>query len=70
MKSIMIGFRVSESVNSKLRELADKRGVTVSAYVKAKVEDFVNRVDNTIKPVNTTKEEYVVIGGQRFKKTT
>ena len=60
--SVMIGFRVSEDVNNKLKELASKRGITVSAYVKAKVEDFVNRVDQTTKPVNS----YKIIGGVRY----
>ena len=69
MKSVMIGIRVSEAVNKTLEELASKRGITVSAYVKAKVEDFVNRIENTTNPVNKP-EEYVVIGGQRFRKPT
>ena len=62
MKSVMIGIRVSESVNSKLKELADKRGVTVSAYIKAKLDDFVNRVEKTV------NNEYVVVGGVRYRK--
>ncbi|KKL66909.1 hypothetical protein LCGC14_2140290 [marine sediment metagenome] len=49
----MIGFRVSEGVNSQLKELADKQGVTISAYVKAKVEDFVNKTKEGVNSVNT-----------------
>ena len=52
MKSTMIGFRVSESVNNQLKELADKQGVTISAYVKAKVEDFVNKTEGTFNTLN------------------
>ena len=47
----MIGIRVSDSVNTTLKELASKKGMTVSAFVKWKVEDFVNRVNHS---VNTT----------------
>jgi len=60
--SVMIGIRVSEGVNTILEEIASKKGKTVSAFVKGKVEEYV-RLAN----VNAT-EEYVVIGGQRFKK--
>ena len=46
--SVTISIRVADSVHAMLVQLADKRGVTVSAYVKQKVEDYVARVDKTI----------------------
>ena len=48
--SVMVGIRISEDVNTIIRGLADKKGMTVSGFIKWKVEDFVD------KAVNTTKE--------------
>jgi len=64
--SVMIGIRVSEAVNTILLEMARKKGVTVSAFIKGKVEEYARLANES---VNATKPvEYVVIGGQRFKK--
>ena len=52
--SVVISIRVSDSVNTMLKELATRRGVTVSAYVKAKVEDFVSRVNPSVNTMPDT----------------
>ena len=62
--SVMIGIRVSVSVNTILEEMAKKKGITVSAFVKGKVEEYARLAREAV-PV---KEEFVVIGGQRFRK--
>ena len=62
--SVMIGIRVSISVNTILEEMAKKKGVTVSAFIKGKVEEYARLAREAV-PV---KEEFVVIGGQRFRK--
>jgi len=62
--SVMIGIRVSVSVNTILEEMAKRKGMTVSAFVKGKVEEYA-RLAREVVPV---KEELVVIGGQRFRK--
>ena len=38
--SVMIGIRVSDSVNKALTDKANKKGLTVSALVKSVVEEF------------------------------
>ena len=48
--SVMIGIRVSDSVNTRLKELADKKGLSISAFIKWKVEDFVSRASVNTKP--------------------
>ena len=62
--SVMIGIRVSVSVNTILEEMAKRKGMTVSAFVKGKVEEYA-RLAREVVPV---KEKLVVIGGQRFRK--
>ena len=63
--SVMIGIRVTDSVNTILSKMAEKKGMTVSAFVRGKVEEYARLANEPV-----TKEEYVVVGGQRFKKTT
>ena len=53
--SIVVGFRVSETVNKALTELAGDQ--TVSAYVKAMVEELVQPVNSTIESVNTPDKD-------------
>lgn len=48
-----ISIRVSDSVYTILQELANKRGVSISAYVKAKVEDYIARLVNTHSVITT-----------------
>ena len=62
--SVMIGIRIDVSVNTILEEMAKKKGITVSAFVKGKVEEYARLAKEAV-PV---KEEFVVIGGQRFRK--
>ena len=59
--SVVVSIRLSDSVYTILKEMAGKKGMTVSAFIKGKVEEYT-RLAN----VNTT--EYVVIGGVRYKK--
>ena len=68
-RGVMIGIRVSEDVNTILKELAQKRGVTVSAFVKGKVEEYATRVVNTIPDMNkgTNAVNTKVIGGVRYR---
>jgi len=64
--SVMIGIRVSDAVNTILTKMAEKKGETVSAFIKGKVEEYARLANES---VNTTQPtEYVVIGGTRFKK--
>ena len=64
--SIVVGIRISKAVNTILEKMAEKKGMTVSAFVKGKVEEYARLANE---PVNTTKpEEYVLIGGVRYKK--
>lgn len=62
--STVIGIRVSKAVNTILMEMAEKKGMTVSAFIKSKVEEYVRLANEPVdKPT-----EYVVIGGQRLRK--
>ena len=60
----MVCIRVSDSFYTTMYEMADSKGLTVSGFIKSKVTEYA-RLAN----VNTT-EEYVVIGGQRFRKSS
>lgn len=62
--SVVVSIRVTDSVYTTLEEMADRKGLTVSGFIKSKVTEYA-RLAN----VNTT-EEYVVIGGQRFRKSS
>ena len=62
--SPMIGIRIDVSVYTILEEMAKKKGITVSAFIKGKVEEYARLAREAV-PV---KEEFVVIGGQRFRK--
>ena len=71
--SVMIGIRVNVSVNTILEEMAKKKGMTVSAFIKGKVEEYVRlasvHTNNGVnKNVLTDKEgrKYKLIGGRRF----
>ena len=61
--SVMIGIRVSDSVNTILKEMADKKGMTVPSFVKAKVEEYARLANHPEKSM-----EHVIIGGVRYKK--
>ena len=64
--SVMIGIRVSDAVNTILTKMAEKKGETVSAFIKGKVEEYA-RLANEI--VSATKlDEHVVVGGRKFRK--
>ena len=79
--SVMIGIRVSVSVNAILEEMAKKRGITVSAFVKGKVEEYARLAVNTTatpfhsvhkkegvpKPVHTMKNVLIDKEGHRYK---
>lgn len=65
--SVVVSIRVDDSVYTILAEKAEKKGMTVSAFIKVKVEEYARlaqEFNGASKP-----EEYVVIGGQRFKKS-
>ena len=65
--SAVVSVRLSDSVYAIVEEMAEKKGMTVSAFIKGKVEEYARLAQGA---VNATKEEYVIIGGQRFKKLT
>ena len=61
--SVVVSIRLDDSVYTIVKERAEKKGVTVSAFIKGKVEEYARLANQSEK-----KEEYIVIGGQRFKK--
>lgn len=64
--SVVVSIRVVDSVYTTLVRMAEKKGMTASAFIKGKVEEYTRLAEES---VNTTKPtEYVVIGGQRFRK--
>ena len=64
--SVVVAIRIHKNTYTIVKEMADKKGVSVSAFIKSKVEEYARLAGET---VNTTKPvEYVVIGGRRFKK--
>jgi len=63
--SVVVSVRVDDSVYTILKRMAAKKGMTVSAFVKGKVEEYARLANES---VNTTETEYVVIGGRRFRK--
>ena len=76
--SVMIGIRVSVSVNAILEEMAKKKGITVSAFVKGKVEEYARLAVHTIEPVarsvnkgagavNTMKDVLTDKDGKHYK---
>ena len=64
--SVMVGIRISESNYKVLEGLASKKGMTVSGFIKGKVEGLVNTINivshsvnnksSNGKPVNTTAQ--------------
>ena len=61
--SVVVSIRIDDSVNTILVRMAEKKGLTVAAFIKGKVEEYARLA-------TVTNDEYVVIGGQRFKKPT
>ena len=62
----ILSIRLTNSVMYTIDQMAGKKWMTVSAFVKGKVEEYARLANET---VNTTKpKEYVVIGGVRYKK--
>jgi len=65
--SVVVSVRVSDSVYTTLAEMAGKKGETVSVFIKSKVNEYVRLANES---VHTSKpQEYVEIGGQRFRRS-
>ena len=62
--SVVVSIRISDDVYTILESMAKKKGFTVSGFVKAKVREYARLASESV----GTNEEYVVIGGQRFRK--
>ena len=60
--SVVVSMRVDDSVYRILEEMANKKGITVAALIKGKVEEFARLASQSV-----NKEEYVVVGGVRYK---
>ena len=66
--SVVVSIRLDDSVYAILSEMAGRKGITVSAFIKGKVKEYARLADESN---NATKPaEYVVIGGQRLRKVT
>ena len=50
----MVSIRVSDSVYTVLKELADKKGISVSAFLKRKAETLVNTISGATHSVNSS----------------
>lgn len=61
--STVVGIRFGDDIFVILEEIADKKGITVSAFIKGKVEEFVRLAKQSL-----DKEEFVVVGGTKFRK--
>ena len=66
--SAVVSVRLSDSVYAIVEEMAKKKGMTVSAFIKGKVEEYARLAEGAVNAQKPT--EYVVIGGRRFKKLT
>ena len=55
--SVVISIRVSDSVYATIKGLADTKGMSVSAYVKQKVEDYALRVNTTKETVHSVNQK-------------
>ncbi len=64
--SAVVSLRLSDSVYTIVGVMAEKKGMTVSAFIKSKIEEYARLADES----TPRTEEYVVIGGQRLKKLT
>lgn len=62
--SVVVAIRIHTETYTIIREMANKKGVTVSAFIKGKVEEYARLAGES----TTQPDEYVVIGGRRFKK--
>ena len=51
--SVMVGIRIPKAVNTIIEGLAATKGMTVSAFIKLRVEGLVSNVVNQPKSVNT-----------------
>ena len=81
--SVVLSIRIAEDVQTIIKELADKKGVSISAFIKGKVEELaVNTIEvrsrsvnkgagavNTMKDVLIDKDgkHYKLIGGVRCR---
>jgi len=64
--STVVSLRLPDSVYTIVKEMADKKGVTVTAFIKAKIEEYARLAGD----VQTSDPGYVVIGGQMIRKVT
>ncbi len=64
--SVVVSIRLDDSVYTILEMMAEKKALTVSGFVKSKVTEYARLANES---VNTT-EEFVVVGGQRLRKST
>ena len=49
--SVVLSIRIAEDVHTIIKELADKKGVSISAFIKGKVEEYARLAVHTIEPV-------------------
>ena len=72
--SVMVGIRISDEVNTIMKGLADKKGLTVSAFIRSKVEELASKAVNTTKAdnhsVNRTQGNDEVVNTTRGKIAT
>ena len=56
--SVVLSIRIAEDVQTIIKELADKKGVSISAFIKGKVEELaVNTIEVRSRSVNRKDEE-------------
>lgn len=62
--SVVVSIRIPDDVYAMIEKMAEKKRVTVSVFIKGKVEEYARLTEEAV----VKSDEYVVIGGQRFKK--
>ena len=51
--TVMVGIRISDEEYGVLLEIAEKKGVSVSALIKGKVQGYIQRINEATKePIN------------------
>lgn len=62
MSTTVIGIRVEERFKDKLQKLADKAGLSLSAYVSERLEDAISETERTDSLVQNLYEEVLKLG--------
>ena len=62
MSTTVIGIRVEEHFKDKLQKLANKAGLSLSAYVSERLEDAISETERTDSLVQNLYEEVLKLG--------